>query len=84
RANVRPGSVHEWPPKASSAIDLLLSDLKEAVEQHNRIDTLIRAFAAQDARTGLNTRLFFDNQLTTLLEDPEAVGTHGMVMMIRL
>ncbi|ADP11134.1 regulatory protein CsrD [Erwinia sp. Ejp617] len=84
RATVRPGSVHEWPPKASSAIDLLLSDLKEAGEQHNRIDTLIRAFAAQDARTGLNNRLFFDNQLTTLLEDPEAVGTHGMVMMIRL
>lgn len=84
RASVRSGSVHEWPPKASSAIDLLLSDLKEAGEQHNRIDTLIRAFAAQDARTGLNNRLFFDNQLTTLLEDPEAVGTHGMVMMIRL
>ncbi|WP_048696663.1 RNase E specificity factor CsrD [Erwinia piriflorinigrans] len=84
RANVRSGSVHEWPPLASSAIDLLLSDLKEAGEQHNRIDTLIRTFAAQDARTGLNNRLFFDNQLTTLLEDPEAVGTHGMVMMIRL
>ncbi|QGU86094.1 RNase E specificity factor CsrD [Erwinia sorbitola] len=84
RLSVRPGSVHEWPPKASSAIDLLLADLKEAGEQHNRIDTLIRAFAAQDPRTGLNNRLFFDNQLTTLLEDPESVGTHGMVMMIRL
>ena len=84
RSTVRSGSVHEWPPKASSAIDLLLSDLKEAAEQHNRIDTLIRSFAARDARTGLNNRLFFDNQLTTLLEDPEAVGTHGMVMMIRL
>lgn len=84
RLSVRPGTVHEWPPKASSAIDLLLADLKEAGEQHNRIDTLIRAFAAQDGRTGLNNRLFFDNQLTTLLEDPEAVGTHGMVMMIRL
>lgn len=84
RHSVRPGSVHEWPSKASSAIDLLLADLKEAGEQHNRIDTLIRSFAAQDARTGLNNRLFFDNQLTTLLEDPEAVGTHGMVMIIRL
>lgn len=84
RFSVKTGSVHEWPPKASSAIDLLLSDLKEASEQHIRIDTLIRAFAAKDARTGLNNRLFFDNQLTTLLEDPEAVGTHGMVMMIRL
>lgn len=84
RAGIRQGSVHEWPPKASSAIDLLLADLKEAGEQHTRIDTLIRAFAAQDARTGLNNRLFFDNQLATLLEDSEAVGTHGMVMMIRL
>ncbi|WP_123336027.1 RNase E specificity factor CsrD [Erwinia sp. JUb26] len=84
RASVRPGSVHEWPPKASSAIDLLLADLKEAGEQHYRVDTLIRTFAAQDPRTGLNNRLFFDNQLTTLLEDPEAVGTHGMVMMVRL
>lgn len=84
RGDVRSGSVHEWPPMASSAIDLLLSDLKEAGEQHNRIDTLIRTFAAQDVRTGLNNRLFFDNQLTTVLEDPEAVGTHGMVMMIRL
>jgi len=84
RASVRPGSIHEWPAKASSAIDLLLADLKEAGEQHYRVDTLIRTFAAQDASTGLNNRLFFDNQLTTLLEDPEAVGTHGMVMMIRL
>lgn len=84
RASVRPGSVHEWPAMASSAIDLLLADLKEAGEQHYRVDTLIRSFAAQDASTGLNNRLFFDNQLTTLLEDPEAVGTHGMVMMIRL
>lgn len=84
RASVRPGSVHEWPAKASSAIDMLLADLKEAGEQHYRVDTLIRSFAAQDPRTGLNNRLFFDNQLTTLLEDPEAVGTHGMVMMIRL
>lgn len=84
RSSVKAGSVLEWPPNASSAIDLLLADLKEAGEQHNRIDTLIRAFAAQDARTGLNNRLFFDNQLTTLLEDPESVGTHGMVMMIRL
>jgi len=84
RASVRAGSVYEWPARASSAIDLLLADLKEAGEQHYRVDTLIRTFAAQDPRTGLNNRMFFDNQLTTLLEDPEAVGTHGMVMMIRL
>ncbi len=73
----------EWPPKASRAIDQLLSDLQEAGEQRVRIDTLIRTFAAHDGRTGLNNRLFFDNQLATLLEDQEDVGTHGVVMMIR-
>ncbi|MCQ8229250.1 RNase E specificity factor CsrD [Pantoea trifolii] len=74
----------EWPPKASRAIDALLGDLQEAGEQRLRIDTLIRTFAAQDPRTGLNNRLFFDNQLATLLEDQEDVGTHGVVMMVRL
>lgn len=78
------GSVVEWPPQSSCALDILLDDLQEASEQRIRIDTLIRAFAAQDAKTGLNNRLFFDNQLATLLEDPEKVGTHGVVMMIRL
>ncbi|WP_130832139.1 RNase E specificity factor CsrD [[Erwinia] mediterraneensis] len=84
RSSTGPGKKDEWPPKASRAIDLLLSDLNEAGEQRLRIDRLIRAFAAQDARTGLNNRLFFDNQLATLLEDQEAVGTHGVVMMVRL
>ncbi|ERK17463.1 putative lipoprotein [Pantoea sp. AS-PWVM4] len=80
----RVGEAPEWPPKASHAIDLLLHDLREAGEQRLRIDTLIRTFAAQDSRTGLNNRLFFDNQLATLLEDQEDVGTHGVVMMVRL
>ncbi|MDO6408354.1 RNase E specificity factor CsrD [Pantoea phytobeneficialis] len=80
----RVGEESEWPPKASHAIDLLLHDLREAGEQRLRIDTLIRTFAAQDSRTGLNNRLFFDNQLATLLEDQEDVGTHGVVMMVRL
>ncbi len=84
RASVERGAVHEWPAKASSAIDLLLTDLQEAGEQRIRVDTLIRAFAAQDAKTGLNNRLFFDNQLATLLEDVEDVGAHGVVMMIRV
>jgi len=81
-----PNSVHfsEWPPQASRAIDTLLDDLQEAGEQRLRIDTLIRTFAAQDSRTGLNNRLFFDNQLATLLENQEDVGTHGVVMMVRL
>jgi len=84
RTLLRKGDIDEWPPRASSAIDVLLSDLQEAGEQRLRIDTLIRAFAAQDSRTGLNNRLFFDNQLATLLEDQEDVGTHGVVMMVRL
>lgn len=84
REAVRQGSVLEWPPKASSALDRLLADLQEASEQRNRVDTLIRAFAAQDPVTGLHNRLFFDNQLATLLEDSETAGAHGMVMMIRL
>lgn len=80
----RSDTIAEWPPKASRAIDLLLGDLQEAGEQRLRIDTLIRTFAAQDSRTGLNNRLFFDNQLATLLEDQEDVGTHGVLMMVRL
>lgn len=84
RSTVKPGTVLEWPPKASSAIDLLLADLHEAGEQRIRIDTLIRTFAAQDAKTGLNNRLFFDNQLATMLEENDTGGSHGMVMMIRL
>ncbi|BDH44400.1 RNase E specificity factor CsrD [Salmonella enterica subsp. enterica serovar Choleraesuis] len=78
------GDMREWPVRASSALDLLLMELEHADERRGRIDTLIRAHAAQDARTGLSNRLFFDNQLATLLEDPERVGTHGVVMMIRL
>ncbi len=84
RNRVSRGSVHEWPLKASSAIDMLLADLYDAGEQRNRIDTLIRAFAAKDAKTGLNNRLFFDNQLATMLDDSETASAHGMVMMIRL
>lgn len=84
RESVARGSVHEWPDSASGAFDQLLSDLADAREERSRLDTLIRAFAAQDAETGLSNRLFFDNQLTTQLEDAENVGTHGVVMMIRL
>ncbi|MCT4714678.1 RNase E specificity factor CsrD [Enterobacteriaceae bacterium H18W14] len=78
------GSVLEWPTRASSALDVLLSDLQNASEQRSKMDTLIRAFAAQDAKTGLNNRLFFENQLATLLEDQERVGAYGVVMIIRL
>ncbi|MGY0161090.1 RNase E specificity factor CsrD [Edwardsiella tarda] len=75
------GSLNELPASASSALDRLLRELAEAREERSRIDSLIRAFAAQDSRTGLNNRLFFDNQLTTLLEDEAA---HGVVMILRL
>ncbi|SUG31236.1 lipoprotein [Salmonella enterica subsp. arizonae] len=81
--NVR-GSVYEWPARTSSALDVLLSEIQFAHEQRSRLDTLIRSYAAQDAKTGLGNRLFFDNQLATLLEDQEKVGVHGVVMMIRL
>jgi len=78
------GSVHEWPVSTSSALDMLLSELQFASDQRSRMDTLIRSYAAQDTKTGLNNRLFFDNQLATLLEDQEKVGSYGIVMMIRL
>ncbi|WP_058910784.1 RNase E specificity factor CsrD [Entomohabitans teleogrylli] len=78
------GSSQEWPSRASSALDLLLNELQDAGERRSRVNTLIRAYAAQDAKTGLNNRLFFENQLAMLLEDPEQVGTYGIVMMIRL
>lgn len=78
------GSVYEWPSRASSALDVLHSEIQFASDQRSHIDTLIRSYAAQDTKTGLNNRLFFDNQLATLLEDQEKVGAHGVVMMIRL
>lgn len=78
------GTIYEWPSRTSSALDVLLSEIQFASEQRSRMDTLIRSYAAQDNKTGLNNRIFFDNQLTTLLEDSEHVGTHGVVMIIRL
>ncbi|MDK9358208.1 RNase E specificity factor CsrD [Lelliottia sp. V106_10] len=82
-AKVR-GSVYEWPTRTSSALDVLLSEIQFASDQRSRMDTLIRSYAAQDNKTGLNNRLFFDNQLATLLDDTEKVGAHGVVMIIRL
>lgn len=75
------GGVHEWPPAASSALDHMLYQLQEARQDRSKLDMLIRSFAAHDAKTGLNNRLFFDNQLTTRLE---IEGEHGVVMMVRL
>lgn len=82
-ASVR-GTVYEWPARTSSALDMLLSEIQSAQEQRSRLDTLIRSYAAQDTKTGLSNRLFFDNQLATLLDDQEKIGAHGVVMMIRL
>lgn len=42
----------------SRAIDHLLSELMEVRAERNRVDTLIRTFAAQDAQTGLSNRQF--------------------------
>ncbi len=81
--NVR-GTVYEWPARTSSALDMLLAEIQNAREQRSRLDTLIRSYVAQDTKTGLSNRLFFDNQLATLLEDQEKVGSHGVVMMVRL
>lgn len=81
REDVIQGDIREWPYAASGALDLLLSELQESREERSRVDTLIRAFASLDVQTGLNNRLFFDNQLATILEEP---GVHGVVMMIRL
>ncbi|HED3139284.1 TPA: RNase E specificity factor CsrD [Citrobacter farmeri] len=82
-ASVR-GTVYEWPARTSSALDMLLAEIQSAQEQRSRLDTLIRSYAAQDTKTGLSNRFFFDNQLATLLDDQEKVGAHGVVMMIRL
>lgn len=73
--------IREWPTNTSAALDSLLSDVKKMSDERLRMDQLIRAFAAQDAETGLSNRVFFDNQLATQLEEPNA---HGVVMMIRL
>ena len=73
----------EPPSLTGSAIDRLLSDLAQAREQRSRVDILIRAFAARDAKTGLSNRLFFDNQLGLQLEDNQEMGAHGVVMLLR-
>jgi RNase E specificity factor CsrD len=51
------GSVYEWPSRTSSALDTLLSEIQFASDQRSRMDTLIRSYAAQDNKTGLNNRL---------------------------
>ncbi|MGL9773955.1 MAG: hypothetical protein ACR5LG_08650 [Sodalis sp. (in: enterobacteria)] len=43
---------------------------------------MIRAFAAQDARTGLTNRQLFESQLALQLEDNQDVGAHGVVLLI--
>ena len=78
------GCLREHPEATSKALDILLSDLQIASEQRNRLDTLIRAFAAQDAKTGLSNRQFFENQLSILLEEHTQAGVYGVVMIIRL
>ncbi|TCV96587.1 RNase E specificity factor CsrD [Biostraticola tofi] len=76
-------AAEEWPSLTANAIDRLLKDLADAREQRSRVDILIRAFAARDAKTGLSNRLFFDNQLSLQLEENQETGNQGAVMMIR-
>lgn len=52
-------------------------EIQFASDWRSRMDTLIRSYAAQDNKTGLNNRLFFDNQLATLLDDPKKWGHTG-------
>ncbi|TKI06873.1 RNase E specificity factor CsrD [Martelella alba] len=65
------------------AIDRLLNDLAQAREQRGRVDILIRAFAARDAKTGLSNRLFFDSQLALQLDDSQESGPYGAVLLLR-
>ena len=76
-------SLDEPTSLTGSAIDRLLNDLAQAREQRSRVDILIRAFAARDAKTGLSNRLFFDNQLALQLEEGQEMSAHGVVMMLR-
>ncbi len=46
-------------PAPVAPSDMLLSELQFASDQRSRMDTLIRSYAAQDSKTGLNNRLFF-------------------------
>lgn len=81
RYEVSHSSDDEWPKDASQALDLLLRERQKRHKERTHVDTLIRAFFAQDAQTGVRSRLSFEHQLTTQLEEPNA---HGIVMMVRL
>lgn len=52
------GTIYEWPPRTSSALDTLLCEIQNAREQHSRLDTLIRSYAARDMKTGPTTDSF--------------------------
>lgn len=71
----------EWPKDASKALDVLLQERKKRNKERTHVDTLIRAFFAQDAQTGVRSRLSFEHQLAIQLEEMNA---HGVVMMVRL
>jgi RNase E specificity factor CsrD len=74
-------SSDEWPKDASKALDLLLQERQKRNKERTHVDTLIRAFFAQDAQTGVRSRLSFEHQLAIQLEE---VNAHGVVMMVRL
>ena len=68
--NVR-GTVYEWPARTSSALDMLLTEIQNAREQRSRLGYADSFLCRAGYKTGLSNRLFFDNQLATLLEDQE-------------
>lgn len=71
----------EWPQSASVVLDRLMSELHDARQERSRFDTFIRSHTFLDQLTGVSNRMFFDNQLSALLDEPES---HGCVMVIRL
>lgn len=63
------GTAYEWPPRTNNTLGTLLCEVQSARERHSHLGTLIRLYTAQDMKTGLDNRLFLDNQLATLLGD---------------
>ncbi|MGL4270432.1 MAG: RNase E specificity factor CsrD [Plesiomonas sp.] len=71
----------EWPQSASVVLDRLMSELHDARQERSRFDTFIRSHTFLDQLTGVSNRMFFDNQLSALLDEPDS---YGCVMVIRL
>ncbi|MGL5990937.1 MAG: RNase E specificity factor CsrD [Plesiomonas sp.] len=71
----------EWPQSASIVLDRLMVELQDARQERSRFDTFIRSHTFLDQLTGVSNRMFFDNQLSALLDEPDSQGS---VMVVRL